>query len=192
MSDNQNKSAANPFDPKRLAVSQTGGENFGSKKLMTTLAIRKPSPKEWVWANSSEDYFMPAALFDDGEGGLPYILVPEIAELYPSEIRYVGLRLAVNRQGVPFLWRHPLLDPNGRENAWNTSHRTAILEAQSGWIRMASNRNMGAYDVHVAPNITAEPVWPEYTLGGLLEIAFASRLISDPQHILLRQLRGEA
>ena len=174
MSDPQKKLIPNPFDPKRLAVSQTGGESFGSKKLLTTLAVRKPNPKEWVWAHPLDDYFMAAAIIEDNEGGQPYIALPEIAELYPAEIRKVGLRLAVNRQGVPFLWKHPLQDPNERENFWNSSHRTAILEAQSGWIRMVSNKNMGAYDVHVAPGITSEPVWPEYPLEKLLEIAFAS------------------
>ena len=191
MSDAQINSNLNPFDPKRLAVSQTGGENFGSKKLLTTLAVRKPNPKEWVYAHSLDDYFMAAAIIEDSDGGQPYIVLPEIAELYPAEIRKVGLRLAVNRQGVAFLWKHPLQDPNERENFWNSSHRTAIQEAQSGWIRMVSNKNLGAYEIHVAPGITSEPAWPEYPFEKLLEIAFASRLITDPQHILLRQLRGE-
>jgi len=181
----------NPFNPKRLAINHTGGESFASQKLLTTLSVRKPNSKEWVHAHPSDEYAMAAAIFEDSEKGQPYIVAPEIAGLHPSEIRRVGLRLAVNRQGVPFLWQHPLFEANERENFWNTSHRSALQEAQSRWIRMISNKVGGFYDVHVAQGISAPPVWPEYDLEKLLTIAFAGRLIVDDNHILLRQLRGE-
>lgn len=192
MSDTIKNSAPNPFDPKRLAVKLTGGEQFGSKKLLTIVPARKPNPKEWVMAHPSDDYCLIAGIIEDAEGGQPYIVTPEVAEAHPGEIKQVELRLAVNRQGTVFLWKYPAQDPDGRENFWNTSHRTGVEEAKKGWVRMISNRNLGAYEIHTAPSIDTAPKWPEQSFQELLEIAFKDRLIADEDHILLRQLRGEA
>ena len=192
MSDITKENLANPFDPKRLAVKLTGGEQFGSKKLLTIVPVGKPNPKEWVMAHPSDDYCMIAGIIEDADGGQPYIVTPEIAAAHPSEIKQVALRVAVNRQGTVFLWKYPVPDVDGRENFWNTSHREAVKEAKIGWVRMISNRNLGAYEVHTAPSIDTAPKWPEQSFQQLLEIAFKGRLIADADHILLRQLRGEA
>ena len=192
MTDTIKEAAPNPFDPKRLAMSLTGGEKFGAKKLLTIVPVRKPTLKEWVMTHSSNDYSLIVAIVEDSDGGQPYIVLPEIAAAHPGEIKQVELRLAVNRQGTLFLWKIPMVDPDGRENFWNTSHREAVEAAKNGWIRMISNRSLGAYEVHIAPAIETVPKWPEQSFQQLLEIAFKGRLIADADHILLRQLRGEA
>jgi hypothetical protein len=192
MSDTIKESAPDPFDPKRLAVKITGGEQFGSKKLLTVVPVRKPHSKEWAMAHPSDDYCMIAGIIEDAEGGQPYIVTPEIAATHPGEIKPVELRLAVSRQGTAFLWKYPTQDPDGRENFWNTSHREAVEAAKNGWVRMISSRSLGAYEVHIAPAIDTEPKWPEQSFQQLLEVAFKGRLIADADHILLRQLRGEA
>jgi hypothetical protein len=188
---NPNSRGPNPFDPKSLSVRHTGGENFAVKKVHTVIPVRKPSPKEWVRVHPSEEYQIFVAVFEDNENGITYIATPEIATEFPAEFKFVGLRLAVNRQGSPFFWKHPPLDPDGRDNLWNASHREAIARAQSDWVKMGSNRNLGAYECQIAPNLKAEPEWPDLDLQQLLEIAFRGRLISTRDHILLQQLRGE-
>ena len=192
MTDTPNIKKPNPFSPESLSVQFTGGEEFTVKTLITVVPVRKPSNKEWVRAHPSDDYFITVAILEDAEGGQPYVVSPQIAAAYQSEVKAVGLRLAVTRQNAAFLWKHPLPDVDGRENYWNTSHRSAIEEAKTQWVRMTSSRSMGAYNVQTAAGIDTEPSWPELTLEALLEIAFSGRLISDPNHILLRQLRGEA
>jgi hypothetical protein len=182
----------NPFSPENLAVRQTGGEEFAVQKLLTVLPVRKPTSKEWVRVHPATNFNVITALLEDADGGQPYIVAPEIAAAYPAEVKFAGLRLAVNRQAVPFLWKYPPPDLDGRENYWNSSHRSAIKEAEENWVRMVSSRSLGAYEIHLATGITAEPSWPDLELERLLEIAFTGRLISDPNHILIRQMRGEA
>ena len=191
MTNDTNNKVPNPFDPKSLSVTHTGGENFAVKKVHTVIAVRKPSPKEWVRAHSSPEYQISVAILEDSDNGVTYIATPDIASEFPAEFKLSGLRLAVNRQGSPFLWKHPLLDPEGRDNLWNASHREAVETAKTEWVKMGSNRNLGAYQCQIAPNLKVEPEWPDLDLQQLLEIAFRGRLISTRDHILLQQLRGE-
>ena len=186
------KKLPNPFDPKSLSVKLTGGENFMVKKVHTVIAVRKPNTKDWVRVHPSEHYRISVAVLEDNDNGITYIATPEIAAEFPAEFKCVGLHLAVNRQGSSFLWKHPLIDPEGRDNLWNASHREAVETAKTQWVKMTSNRNLGAYECQIAPSVNAEPQWPELDLQQLLEIAFRGRLIADRDHILLRQLRGEA
>jgi hypothetical protein len=192
MSKVENKSSPNPFDPKALTVSQTGGESFGSRIILKAVPVRKPKPKEWVRSHPSDKFTVPVALLDDAEGNPPYIVTPRIAAAFRAEIRRAELRFAINRQGTVFLWRVPAPDPDARENLWNTTHRIAADEARSKWIRMVSNRSLGAYDIYDNKVDFGDPEWPDYTLEKLLEVAFAGRLIEDPDHILLKQLMGLA
>lgn len=181
----------NPFDPKRLAVSHTGGETFAVKRVHNVIAVRKPNPKEWVRAHQSEEFQVPVAVIEDNDNGVTYIVTPEIATEFSSDVKLVGLCLAVNRQGSPFFWKYPLPDSEGRENLWNISHREAIAAARNDWVKMVSNRNLGAYECHIAAGVNSDPQWPDLNLQQLLEIAFRGRLISSNDHILLRQIRGE-
>lgn len=190
--DTTNNFCPNPFDPKSLSVKQTGGENFAVKKVHTVIGVRKPTSKEWVRVHPSDDFQISVAILEDSESGTVYIATPEIANEFSGDFKFAGLRLAVNRQGSPFLWKHPLVDPEGRDNLWNASHREAVSTAKDCWVKMASSRSLGAYECQIAPNLHAEPEWPELNLEQLLEIAFRGRLIADRDHILLRQLRGEA
>jgi hypothetical protein len=192
MSNDNNRTPPNPFDPKALAVSQTGGESFGSRKILTAVPVRKPNAKEWVRSHPSDDFSVTVALLEDAEGNPPYVVAPAIAAAFRAEVRRAELRLAINRQGTVFLWRLPAADPDARENLWNTTHRIAADEAKTKWIRMVSNRNLGAYDIHEVSVDVVDPEWPDYTLEKLLEVAFAGRLIADPDHILLKQLIGRA
>lgn len=60
------------------------------------------------------------------------------------------LALAVNRQGVVFLWPIKLPDPNGKTNSWNLSAFEACGKAQTDWIRVSANMSLGAYDASEA------------------------------------------
>ena len=191
MKQNSETNSPNPFDPKRLAVSNTGGETFAVKRVHNVIAVRKPNPKEWVQAHQLEEFQVSVAVIEDNDNGVTYIVTPEIAAEFSSEVKFVGLCLAVNRQGSPFFWKHPLSDPDGRDNLWNISHREALAAAKNDWVKMVSNRNLGAYECHIAAGVNSDPQWPDLNLQQLLEIAFRGRLISKNDHILLRQIRGE-
>ena len=192
MTDANRATAPNPFDPKALSVSLTGGEIFPVKKLLTAVPVRKPTKKEWVRAHPDEDYSITVALLDLNPGDPPYIVMPEVAAAFPGEVRRAEIVLAVNRQGTPFLWPQPAVDPDGRENQWNTSHRMAGAQAKTEWTRMVADRDLGAYQIYTPQIASSDPVWPDYTLARLLEVAFAGRLIDSEDHPVIRQLLGRA
>ena len=89
-----------------------------------------------------------------------------------------------------FLWPQPVIDPNGREIQWHTTHRMAAERAKTEWVRMTSDLGLGAYQIHIAEVANIEPVWPEYSLSKLLEVAFAGRLVDSTDHPVIRQLLG--
>jgi hypothetical protein len=98
------------------------------------------------------------------------------------------LYLAIDRQGVPFLWPIRLPDSDGRDLDWYRSAREAAAEAMKRWVRVTANMKAGAYDIFVAESVTAEPNWPDFTLQELIKIAFKDRLITSLDHRVLQRL----
>ena len=50
---------------------------------------------------------------------------------------------------------------------------------------------LGAYDIVVANGTTARLGLPDLSMAAILKIAFKDKYISDPEHLVLRRLRGE-
>jgi hypothetical protein len=99
---------------------------------------------------------------------------------------------AVNRQGVLFLWVIRLPRPDGRVDEWSRTALEAAERATKGWVRVAANMALGAYDVFEAGGQLGEPQWPAVPFSDLLRIAFRDRFIDALDHPVLRRLRGEA
>ena len=109
----------------------------------------------------------------------------------PGELKPHMLFTAINRQGVVFLWPVRLPGDDGRRNAWNNSALEAADLATKGWVRVASNMSLGAYDVLQATAELPEPEWPEQDFRSLLKIAFKDHYIQSLDHPVIRRLRGE-
>ena len=186
MTNTPDASPPNPFDPKTLSVGLTGGENFPVTRLLTAVPVRKPHPKEWVRSHPSPDFSVIVALLEMPDGDRPYVVTPEVAAAFREEVRQSELRLSITQQGTVFLWQQPVIDPNGREIQWHTTHRMAAERAKTEWIRMVSNRALGAYLIHIAEVANVDPVWPGYSL------AVTGRLIDSPDHPVIQQLLGRA
>ena len=60
------------------------------------------------------------------------------------------------------------------------------------WLRVASNRDLGGYEVFEAANQPPDPEWPELDLQQMLHIAFRARgrIIEDSEHPVVKQLLG--
>jgi hypothetical protein len=101
------------------------------------------------------------------------------------------LTLAINRQGVIFIWPLKLPTPDGRIDNWSRSAMDAANEARTRWVRITANMSLGAYDVAVASDQVAEPEWPDISFQEVLKVAFRDRMISEWNHPVLRRLRGE-
>jgi hypothetical protein len=68
----------------------------------------------------------------------------------------------------------------------------ASIIAVDKWIRVSANMEAGFYDVTEAPAGLPDPSWPNVPFDKIVEVAFRNRFITDWDHIVLKQLRGEA
>ena len=100
------------------------------------------------------------------------------------------LFLAINRQGVLFLWPVKLPGPDGKHNEWHRSAAEAADVAMRRWVRVIANMSLGAYEIFVAEANLPDPTWPDRPFSEILEIAFRDRLIDRPDHPLIKRLRG--
>ena len=185
-------SAPDPFDLSNLRLSQSFTETAGVKKLLTTVPVRKPSPQEFVRVHPDPQMrgnFPLVELKDERE---EYVIAgPLVAELV-GEFVSKTLYTAISRQGVVSLWPVRLPDPDGREMEWHRSAREAAEMAMSRWVRIKSNRALGAYEIFEAQGCIAEPVWPDLNFQEIIRIAFRDRLITSLDHPVIKRLRGLA
>jgi hypothetical protein len=78
-----------------------------------------------------------------------------------------------------FIW--PMkVNPDGRENAWNTSSERFAEEAKLKWARRV-NRKTG-YGTKFAPGDHLPPTWPDKSWKSIIADAFAGRVIDSPEH----------
>ena len=78
-----------------------------------------------------------------------------------------------------FIW--PMnVNPDGRENAWNTSSERFAEEAKVKWARRV-NRKTG-YGTKFAPGDNPPPTWPDKPWKAIIAEAFAGRIIDSPEH----------
>ena len=126
-------------------------------------------------------------LKDEGE---TYLVTPELHDALLSELIFVTMFTAINRQGVLFLWPVRLPLPDDRVIDWWVTARQAAEMAMERWIRLTANRSLGAYEITAAESLIADPVWPEQSFEELIRIAFRDRLVDRLDHAVVKRLRG--
>jgi hypothetical protein len=177
-------------DISRFRMSQHFGAAAPVKKLLTTVPIRKPHNQEFVHA--SEHLILQALTYTWKDDARLFLVEPGFVDAFPEPLRPTLLVGTTNRQGVFFFW--PIFLQQGDEtwNEWHRSAHEAMLAARTHWIRVASNRALGAYEAHQAISTgLPKPTWPDLDLDALLQIAFRDFVIDGPDHIVVRRLRGE-
>jgi hypothetical protein len=86
------------------------------------------------------------------------------------------------------LWPIRLPDNNGRLDAWNQSALKAAEIAKEKWIRVASNRSLGAYEIYLPQGMLDDPEWPELSMQQIVNIAFEGRFIDSMDHPVVKEL----
>jgi len=194
MSEQTSPTSTSKFDPAKLRLSQNFAEASGVKKLITTVPVRKPNKQDFVRVHPSKDYQIEAMILETQDEHEAYLVLPEVYEHLPEGVAVAKvLRLAITRQGVILLWPIKLPDQDGRLDNWNASAHIAAELAEKQWLRIVAKRALGAYEPFVATATEnfPEPEWPDLSFQKILEIAFMSRLIETPDHIILRKLWGK-
>ena len=103
----------------------------------------------------------------------------EIAEL----VSYVNLFRGINQMHVEFVWPVKTGD-----NLWNQSSQEAVYLAMKSWIRVFNKKTN--YEARTMKAHIPEPEWSELSFEQLIGAAFADRLITSPDHRIIRLLQG--
>jgi hypothetical protein len=188
---NNQLTQADPFDPMSLRLDQSFLNSGAVKKLLTTVPVRKPNRQDFVRVRPDEKFRLsPAAIIELKEDRETYLVPPAMALNLEGEFTLATLYLAINCQGVVFLWPVKLPKTDGRRCDWHISAAEAAERAMSKWIRIKSNMDLGAYEIFEAENQLADPIWPDLPLSDILKIAFKGRLIDTLDHPVVQKLRG--
>jgi hypothetical protein len=190
--ENPQPESTDPFaDLSKLRLSQAFTESVGSKKLLTTVPVRKPRKQEFIRVRPEPEYRGVYAILELKEDNEYYLLMPDIAADMPAEFRAMMLYTTINRQRTVTLWPVRLPNSDGRRDEWQRTAQDCAERAMTAWIRIVPNLNLGAYEPYEATGKIPEPEWSEHTFQDLLRIAFRERIIDSVDHPVLKRLRGE-
>jgi hypothetical protein len=181
----------NPFDISRLRLPQDFNAISNVKKLLTTVPVHKPDPQSFFQVHPEESWRLQTYVIEQREDRETYLVDPTLWSELSGEMKPKVLFTTINRQGVVCIWPILLPGPDGRLDTWNSSALIAAQEGMKSWIRLKSNRWLGAYEIFTAEASLPDPIWPETRFEALIEIAFKDRIITDLNHSVLRKLRGE-
>lgn len=163
----------------------------GVKKVVVSVPVKKPSNQTYVKVRSGEEWRFAAAILQLQEDGENYLVLPSLYPELAQEARPKLIYTGITRDGNVFLWPVNLPGPDGRTDTWSQSAHAAAGLAENSWVRLVSNRAVGAYDVMEASNLADEPTWPSLSLQEIINLAFKGRIIDSLDHPVLKRLRGE-
>jgi hypothetical protein len=166
--------------------------------------VRKPKRHEFFRVHpdsedGTNDYQMAMLLYisDEEMEKVHYLVTPGLIDYFNGAVRTCSVRLAMSRvggkpEGAPFILVTTIPEEGSGENLWVVSMQAAAEEAKLGWIKACSNKDTGAYDIvkPVDPNAMPEPKWPTTPFPEILEKVFEGRIVSDPDHEIIRKLTG--
>jgi len=179
------------FELTELRLSQDFQSAIGVKKRITTIPVRKPTRQEFVRVHPDPAYHLETAVVELKAERETYVVAPDLWPEVSGELIPKRLMLAITRQNVLILWPIRLPGEDGRIDSWNQSAMIAAERATGCWVRVASDRHLGAYELFEAPGDLPPPEWPDISFQEIIDIAFRGRQIDDINHPVLKQLRGE-
>ena len=178
-------------DLSRLRLSQNFAAAIGVKKALLTVPVRKPTRQEFVRVHPDPAFRTQIALIELRDEGEVYAVEQGLCAELPGEVIPKVLLTTITKQGVVLLWPIRLPGEDGRLDAWNRSALDAADLATKKWVKVVSDRALGAYNVFEATGNLSDPEWPEVSFEELVRVAFKGRVISTLDHPVLRRLRGE-
>jgi hypothetical protein len=162
-------------------------ETTAVKKLLTTVPVRKPLAQEFLRVRP-ELHYRETLAFIEFEREIYIVDLIAVPELQ-GECFFATLFVAISRTGVLFMW--PVKVPrDGKILEWHTSAALAAQCAMKSWVRVKSNMDLGAYEVFEAAGSIPEPTWPDLSFNEIVRIAFKDKIIRDPDHPVIKRLRG--
>jgi hypothetical protein len=185
-----------PFAPENLRLDQDYAETAGVYKVITTIPVKRPGKQIFFRVRPGEEWRATFPIIDLKDEGEEYIVTRAMQAELSTESVLKQLRLGVTRQGNLFFLPLRLPGPDGRDMEWWSSLRDHADRAETSWLRVVPNRELGAYEALVARDALVDPNWDELTQGlsywDLIKIAFKKYLIDSVDHPVVKRLRGHA
>jgi hypothetical protein len=166
---------------------------IGSKEVLIRVPVRRPKKSEFIRTHPDSNMQLAATVYSDrDENEDVYFVTKEMRDKFDEgQLKAVRLQLTISRRGVLFIWPLTLpLDGKSMGRSWHESALKAAEMAKDRWIRIVADKGLSGYRVHLAEGQIADPTWPQYSFGELLEIAFEGRIIRSADHPVIRDLRG--
>ncbi len=182
-------SGAQEFSISDLILPPSFSDGLTVQRQYVTLSVGKPHGQWWNRVHPDPTYWLDTGIIELKEERESYIVSPALREAVRAELTLKTLALAQNRAGELFIWTAKRPDSEGKLDPWNTAARQAMQLARNRWVRISAGK--GGYNVYTTSAQLPEPEWPDQSFEDLLRIAFRGRLITDPDHTVLRRLRGE-
>jgi hypothetical protein len=182
----------NPFTPENLRLPQNFTETIGVKKLLTTVPVRKPGNQTFFRVHPKPDYRAMCPVIELKNEREEYIVTNSLLPELATEVVFKQLVLATTRGGVPFILPLRFPGADGKDNEWWRSLREHAKRAETHWIRIIPNQELGAYEAMQAADMLSEPTWPDLPFWEIIAIAFKNYLIDKLDHPVIQRLRGQA
>jgi hypothetical protein len=181
--------AMETIDLDSLKIPQNYAENAATTKVLATIPIRKPSRQEFIRVHPV--WRLDTLVLEMKDEGETYLLAPSLRKELESEIVPKALFTTINRDGVLAIWPVRLPGDDGKLDPWNTSAHQAAALAVDKWVRVKSNRSLGAYEIAEPVASLSDPQWPDLTLEDIIHTAFKGLFITSLDHPAIKKLRGE-
>lgn len=182
------KPKPNPFDPEALRLSDDDASDIDVEPLLTVIEVRKPKRDEFVRVHPDHHAVLPIIEIDRDI----YLVDASMRNELDGEWTRADVRVAVNRDGTPFLWPVKQSKPGERQIGWHASGKAVAAAAEHDWVRAKANMSKGAYDAQKAKGKLEPPVFPDKSFTELLEAGFGDgKLINSVDHPVVKRLRGE-
>jgi hypothetical protein len=183
-----------PVDPFDVAALRATPPSVSiTEHVIVQVAARKPRRQEFFQVRPDPEFTIDGTVveFEGPNGREDFWLPPNLRHVAPEDTKAVRILTCMSKAGVVFLWP-ARLPSDGPGRTWYESALAVSEIAKTSWVKITGNRLAGAYEAHKATGDLGVPVWPDLDLGALLKLAFSGdRVITSPDHDVLRSLRGE-
>jgi hypothetical protein len=173
-----------------LRLDPSGDGDIATQKLLTTIPVRKPGKQDWVRVRPEPEYRLAVSLLDVKDDNEIYMIPPAMRSELVGEYAPYVLYTAMTRRGTLFLWPARLPGSDGKDLRWYSSAREAAEYAMANWVRVQSDKALGAYVTTLSQAELSNPVWPEMEMRDILRIAFNRYIVDSEDHPLVKSLRG--
>lgn|SRR5262249_38001591 len=177
------------------ALRRTATLKVSRRVVPVNIAVKKPPNNVFFRSHDDPAMSLDASIIV-GDGGSDdyYFVTPFMLNhhvILPRLRRVTIAAVYTWPGGIVLLWPVPMADES-RIACWKSA-RAAYEMSKQQWVQLCWNSDRRDYDVAIAEGINSKPNWPEdLNISKLLKLGFADKIIGNPEHDYVKQLRGLA